>query len=329
MSASTEQQQEKVNGAESAPQPMTALAEVPKPQIPLGPRGVNLQTFEDMFRFSTMVVRSRLAPKGFETPEAVMVALQMGAELGLSPMASLQNICVINGKPSVYGDCQLAVVRSSGLFDEASFSERIEGTGDGMKAVCSVRRLPNGNVATNEFSIADAKRAGLHDKTIWKQYPQRMLTFRARSWVLRDNFGDILLGFPSVEEMYGTNDPREVPSAVEVGPREALPAQPTSRTAALVQKLAPPAEAAQTSEPAAEEAFQQQEAELLPLGWDQTERQRARLTELIDGFEHRGKALDVIALECSTRSLAKVPDEKLSDLIARLEAEYAKGNHKK
>src|SRR6185503_4726297 len=113
--------------------------------------------------------------------------------LGLNPMASLQNIAVINGKPSVYGDCQLAVVRASGLFDEKAFEERIEGTGDNMKAICKVRRLPNGNVATNEFSIADARRAGLADKTIWKQYPQRMLKFRARSWVLRDNFGDILL----------------------------------------------------------------------------------------------------------------------------------------
>ncbi len=43
----------------------------------------------------------------------VLVAMQWGAEIGLAPMQALQNIAVINGKPSVYGDAAMALVQAS------------------------------------------------------------------------------------------------------------------------------------------------------------------------------------------------------------------------
>jgi len=369
MSAATIEQ-EKTNGAnqagtEGAGQPLangqqTALATAePKVPIKIGERGAELRTIDEMWRFAQMIGQSGLAPKGFDTPAAVMVALQMGAELGLSPMASLQNIAVINGKPSVYGDCQLAVVRASGLFDEKAFSERIEGTGDAMKAICTVRRLPNGNPATNEFSIADARRAGLAEKAIWKQYPQRMLKFRARSWVLRDNFGDILLGFPCVEEMYGLDHVREVPRDAEVGPREPND-PPPSRSAALAQRftgkgLAADAASVETIEaPSASAEPIPQDAEFSlnnerssadavvgtltneasPVQPNTYEQQRSKVVDLLAGFEElglKGKALDFIELEAGTRALGKIEEAKLPNVIGRLEAEYkkAKGTKKR
>ncbi len=363
MSAVKEQEQQsepKPNG--EASNQNTAIATAPKqprlPDIAFGQRGVELRTFDDMFRFADMVIKSQLAPKGFENPAAVMVALQMGAELGLNPMASLQNIAVINGKPSVYGDCQLAVVRASGLFDEQAFSERIEGTGDQMKAICTVRRLPNGNPATNEFSIADARRAGLADKTIWKQYPQRMLKFRARSWVLRDNFGDILLGFPCVEEMYGVDHVREVPRDAEVGPRVAGDSEPAAtKAAALAQRITgnklvadqPPVETA-IDQPevaptaadegevivAAEETLLYPGEKIVPeetaTPLNTYEHQKSKVLDLLEAFNElgmKGKALDCIQLEADTRALGKIEQAKLPNVIARLEVEYAKVKGKK
>lgn len=57
---------------------------------------------------------------------------------------------------------------------------------------------------------------------------------------------------------------------------------------------------------------------------DAHQQQRIKIDELVDGLPHRGKALDIVFLECETRSLAKIPDAKLPNVIARLEAEYAK-----
>lgn len=201
LTAPTSEQQPNGNGA-VVPRPAP-----PKTPIVAGDRGVQLRSLDDMYRFACCVHNSGLAPKGIETPEAIMVAIQMGAELGLTPMASLQNIAVINGRPSVWGDAMLGVCRASGLFDEEAFEERFEGQGDILTAICTVRRLPRGKPVTRPFSIADASAAELLTKSgPWKQYRRRMLQMRARSWALRDAFSDILRGFKCAEEAWDTID---------------------------------------------------------------------------------------------------------------------------
>ena len=80
--------------------------------------GITPHGIEEAIRLAKIMAASGLMPKSIETPEAVFVAMQMGAEIGLSPMASVQNIAVINGRPGIYGDAALAIVRSSGLLEE-------------------------------------------------------------------------------------------------------------------------------------------------------------------------------------------------------------------
>ncbi len=78
------------------------------------------QTFEETMRVSRAVVASGLAPSaligkltGDEAAAAVAVAIMSGAELGLKPMVSLRSFTVINGKPALYGDGLINVVRMS------------------------------------------------------------------------------------------------------------------------------------------------------------------------------------------------------------------------
>ena len=173
----------------------------PPPTIPMGRRGVELTTLEDTFRFATAVVQAGVATKG-DSAQTVAIKIQMGAEVGLPPMASIQNIAVINGRPSIWGDAMLGVCRASGLFDEASFAENVTTTtGKLIEATCTVRRLPDGKPITRRFSTEDANVAGLSGKSgPWQQYPRRMLQLRARSWALRDGFADVLRGMRAAEE---------------------------------------------------------------------------------------------------------------------------------
>lgn len=158
-----------------------------------------------------------------ERPESILVALQMGAELGLSPMAAVQNIAVINGRPAVWGDAMLAVARASGVFDEAAFEEVVEDTGKGgLLARCTVRRAPHGKPTVRVFTMDDAKLAGLAGKSgPWQQYPRRMLQMRARSWALRDAFSDVLRGIPVAEEVMDC-EAISVESRPSVQPRVSL-----------------------------------------------------------------------------------------------------------
>ena len=179
------------------------LIEQPQ-QIAATERGIQLRSIDEMWRFAECVHQSGLAPTGLKSPQACLVAIQMGAECGLAPMASLQNIAVINGRPSLWGDGMLAVCRGSGQFCEETFEEGWEGEGDELHAFCVVRRTPNGKPCRRTFSVQQAKQAGLWGKQgPWKQYPERMLQMRARSFALRDMFGDALRGMHSAEEMVG------------------------------------------------------------------------------------------------------------------------------
>src|SRR5690606_25166679 len=68
---------------------------------------------------------SGMAPKGYEKAEAIVTAIIFGGELGLGPLASLQSIAVINGKPSIYGDAMLALCQRDSAY--VSHDEGLEG----------------------------------------------------------------------------------------------------------------------------------------------------------------------------------------------------------
>lgn len=156
------------------------------------------RTFAEALEFGKLMASSDMVPKDYRgKPANVLVAVQMGREVGLSPMQAIQNIAVINGRPSLWGDAMLAIVRAHHLcrgvyeeFDDAS-----------MTATCRVRRQGDADTVRT-FSQQDAQTAGLWGKQgPWTNYPKRMLQMRARAFALRDAFPDALRGLSSAEEV--------------------------------------------------------------------------------------------------------------------------------
>lgn len=197
--------------APSQPQQQQAVqSQQKRPMTLLNKNGsVIAENIEDEWRLCKILAASGMAPKGLSTPEKIFVARQFIAELGLPLMVSLRNVCVINGVPSLWGDLPLALVRSSGkleFFDEYFISKdgtRIKSFEEGevWAAVCEVKRKgePLKEIA---FTEKDVKIARLDQKDIWKAYPRRMRQMRARSWALKDVFGDVLLGAAIAEYDY-------------------------------------------------------------------------------------------------------------------------------
>lgn len=180
--------------------PGTAVAKADT-TIEMTKAGVQIKTLDDAWRMARYVCASGFAPKGMEKPESVLIAMQQGAEIGLTPMQSLQSIAVINGRPGIYGDAALALVRASGLME--SYAQTESGTpGKDDFAVTVTTTRKGGSKIVTRFSVADAKAASLWGKAgPWSQYPARMLLFRARGFNLRDNFGDVLKGLRTTEEL--------------------------------------------------------------------------------------------------------------------------------
>ena len=160
--------------------------------------------------FAKVIAQSPMVPDAYRgQPANVLVAVQWGYELGLAPMQALQNISVINGKPSIWGDSMLALVKAHPAF------RGIKEFMDGEVAVCVVKRaLPNGEIEETKktFSMSEAKHARLTSKGgAWQSYPNRMLQLRARGFALRDSFPDAIKGLITVEEARDYDAPQKRP----------------------------------------------------------------------------------------------------------------------
>ncbi|WP_272970423.1 recombinase RecT [Comamonas terrigena] len=186
----------------------------PAAQFDLSP-----QNFEQALTFSNYLADSDLVPKDFKgKPGNCLIAMQWGAELGLKPLQSLQNLAVINGRPALWGDAVIALVMASPVCEYVTEDD------DGHTAYCRVKRK-GGPEQVRTFSIEDAQKAGLLGKQgPWTQYPKRMRQMRARAFALRDVFPDVLRGMPVAEEL---QDMAASPAPVEknMGPAEVVQAE--------------------------------------------------------------------------------------------------------
>ena len=137
---------------------------------------------------------------GGKSPEQAFVAIATGMELGLKPMQALRNIYVVDGKPTFSADGGFAIVRNHPEYGGIKWE-----VANDKEARCVMTRISRGGQLKEEFpasfTMQDAARAGLANKTNWKNYPARMLRARAISYACRDAFPDVLNGLYTPEEL--------------------------------------------------------------------------------------------------------------------------------
>ena len=172
------------------------------------------RTFDEAMKFAQLMSESDLVPVGYKgKPGNILVAIQKGVEVGLSPMAALETIAVINGRAAIWGDGLLALVQNHPAYEWIDESQSDDACG-----VCTIKRKGE-EPYTQRFSLEDAKRAGLLEKPgTWRQYTKRMLQMRARGFALRDKFADALKGMIATEE--ALDIPTETVTATVVLPPE-------------------------------------------------------------------------------------------------------------
>ena len=180
----------------------------------------------EAMQFAETMAVSAFCPKAFQNkPADIVVAVQWASEVGLAPLAAMQNMAVINGKPSLYGDGMMALI--TGHPEYVGHREWREGD----EAFCTIVRMRFGEKieTTRSFSMADAKRAGLDGKGPWRSYPKRMLQMRARGFAARDSFPDALSGVIIKEEAmdYPTkpDQPKDITDQVVVAPSNPMDAK--------------------------------------------------------------------------------------------------------
>ena len=187
---------------------LSVVKERPPAVFSLVPRDLT-----EAMQLAKLIADSELAPKDYRgKPGNVLISVQLGQEIGLSPMAAIQSIAVINGKPSLYGDVGKALLLSNGFTIQESDIKTIKEVGF---ATCKITR-PGHPVCTRTFGIDNAKTAKLWGKEgPWTTNPERQMAWRAFWFAARDIGSDVLKGLAGAEEVADYSEKDITPAATE------------------------------------------------------------------------------------------------------------------
>jgi len=194
---------------------MNELTKVPKSNEGIG----SADAFAHTQRVAIALSKSTMVPKEYQNNiPNVIIALEVAARVGASPLAVMQNLYVVHGKPSWSSTFVIGAINSSDRFEPLRF----EVNGKGMDLRCVAWTLEKGIKSPNKvITIQEHKEAGITvyegpevtmqmaklegwiDKpgSKWKTMPELMIRYRSAAFFGRLYTPDIMLGMQTREEV--------------------------------------------------------------------------------------------------------------------------------
>lgn len=161
---------------------------------------------------------STIVPSTFQKNDAnCLIAIEQAQRLKVSPLMVMQNLYVIQGRPSWSSKFLIAAINNSGKFDmELQFEEKKDNSGKPYS--CLAWTTKNGRKVegmTVDMDMANAEGWLSKNGSKWKTMPQLMLRYRAASFFSSLNCPELTMGLYTKEEMQD-NDFKEYSSMDEL-----------------------------------------------------------------------------------------------------------------
>lgn len=167
----------------------------------------SMQGFEDAQRIAKAICQSSLVPKAYQNniPNTV-VAMEMASRIGISPIMVMQNLDVIQGKPSWRSTFIISALNACGRFKPLRFEfegNDIKSDDYGCRAFTYDLDNPDEKIVGPKVDWKMVKAEGWLDKSgsKWKTMPELMFQYRAAAFFGRLFAPDILTGMHSIEEI--------------------------------------------------------------------------------------------------------------------------------
>lgn len=170
----------------------------------------------DNFTMATQMAKalasSTIVPKEYQGNVANgLIAIEIAQRLQTSPLMVMQNLNIIQGRPSWSAQFLIAMVNGSGKYDmELQFDEKQDK--DGKPYSCQCWTEKNGRKVTGitvDMNMAVAEGWLQKNGSKWKTMPQVMLRYRAASFFARMNCPELTLGYYTKDEAYEIADYQE------------------------------------------------------------------------------------------------------------------------
>lgn len=162
------------------------------------------EQFNQLLRSAQMLSQTSIIPDTYKgKPQDCFVALEMAARMGLPPIAVMQNMFVVKGKPAWSGQACTMLINSCGKFTDIKHiftgTKGTEGRGCYVQAV----RISDGEVICGtEVTMQMAKAEGWTSNPKWRNMPELMLAYRASSFFARVYCPEALMGVHVDDEIF-------------------------------------------------------------------------------------------------------------------------------
>lgn len=170
----------------------------------VGTNAVTLPDNADLFQRAEFMSKSTIIPAAYQNkPANCFVALEFAQRLGANAMMVMQNLDIIQGKPSWSSKFMTAIANDCGKYSPIRYEfSGAEGQDDwGCRAYMT--ELKTGEVLRGaKVTIKMAKDEGWYGKngSKWKTMPELMLQYRSAAFLIRAFAPELTMGLHTAEE---------------------------------------------------------------------------------------------------------------------------------
>lgn len=176
-----------------------------KADMPIGDVPINYNMI------TTMATTASIPKRYIGKPNDIMTTMLMGREMGIAPLEALNEIYIVNGKPSASGKLLAAMIWRAGHIIICNPSVDGAVVRSWRKIGTTYMQMPD--VA---FTREDAERAHLMEKDTYKEYPAAMMSWRALTLAARLHFPDVVSAIGYTPDEVGLEDPDLIAAEAEL-----------------------------------------------------------------------------------------------------------------
>lgn len=184
----------------------------------------NTKALEIISRLATRYANSTMVPDTYKkNPDNCFVALELASRMDVSPVLVMQNLYIVQGKPSWSGQACKALIDGCGKFRDSEYvmtGNMEDGTRGCYLQAENVRT--GKTIRGTEINLKMALNEGWSAKngSKWKTMPEQMLKYRAAAFFARTECPEVLMGFQTadeIEDVHGaeTSTPQKVTISLE------------------------------------------------------------------------------------------------------------------
>ena len=193
----------------------------------------SIANFENAQRMASALSACSLVPEAYRGKENLanaVIALEMANRIGANPLAVMQNLYIVHGKPAWSSQFLISCVNASGKFTPLRYRQTGERGTDSWGIIAWAKDREGEVLESPEVTIGMAKAEGWHGKSgsKWKTMPDLMLRYRAATLFARLFAPELTMGLHCDDEIIDISpvltDPVARAKPAKVEPQFALAA---------------------------------------------------------------------------------------------------------